>query len=86
MPRYIVNAGGAFHSVGDAEFQALVARRGWREASTEEARRWYESQGLPVPPDLLPQQAADASSSASTVHKPDLPPAGGGGGARKRGR
>jgi hypothetical protein len=81
MTRYIVNPGGAVHSVGEEELTRLLRLPGYREATTEEIAGWYDWQGLPVPAEVspanpIPNQAttdADASDHKSGVSLSDLP-------------
>lgn len=81
MARYIVNPGGAVHSVEEGEFKRLSLLPGYREATTEEIAGWYEWQGLQVPAEFstapsIPNQAAtdaDASDHKSGVQLSDLP-------------
>jgi hypothetical protein len=48
MAAYVVNAGGAVHSVPDDWLEQLLAS-GYRLATTEEIAAWYAAQGLEVP-------------------------------------
>lgn len=48
MAKFVVNPGGAVHSVPDEWVQDLL-QRGFRLATEDEIRAWYAMQGLEMP-------------------------------------
>lgn len=78
MAAFVVNPGGAVHSVEDHRAEALYAE-GFRPATAEEIAAWYAMQGLDVPAEL-----AGVTDAAGEHGGADQPGAGAGGRPRRR--
>ena len=63
MANFIVNPGGAVHSVEEGEFTRLTLSPGYRAATADEIAGWYERQGLSVPPEFISKPSTSSSPS-----------------------
>jgi hypothetical protein len=63
MARFVVNPRGAVHSILDDQLDSHL-KRGFREATPEEVRKWYQSQGL------NPPEVSDGKSKHVSTNQP----------------
>ncbi len=86
MAKYLLNHGGAVHSVNDAEFAVALgmaslkpteqdpAGKPAREATPEEVSAWYATQGLvydPATGDAHPKDSDEAQAAQQAVQTAD---------------
>jgi hypothetical protein len=83
MAAFVVNPGGAVHSVEDHRAEALYAE-GFRPATAEEIAAWYAMQGLDVPADLTGQAGPAGVTDATSEHGGADQSGAGAGGRRRR--